>query len=606
MIDIKKMNSKELEEKARKIRELLITTVSRTGGHLAPNLGVVELTLAIHRVFDSPKDKIVFDVGHQSYVHKLLTGREERFPTLRQRFGIGPFADPSESEHDAFISGHAGTGISAALGIAKARSDSKVIVVIGDASIGNGHSMEALNNIGEDGKNIIVILNDNEMSIGRNVGTLSNFLSKLMSSTTYKGLRRDIRGIINKGKIGGKITSTLERAENSVKQFLSPLSISELLGFKFYGSVDGHNLQELEDYLIKAKNEEGPCFIHVKTQKGKGYIFAEEDSEKFHGVSPFNLETGQTGKNKESYSSIYGKKICELAEKDDNIIAISGAMIKGVGLGEFEKKYPDRIKDVGIAEGHGVTYSAGLAISGKKPYLTLYSTFMQRGFSQLIHDISLQKLPVKLMIDRAGIVGEDGKTHNGIYDIGMFLTVPNFIVFAPTTGKELTEIMEKTKNIEKSAVMIRYPREVAYEYELPGEFEIGKWREVKKGEKTLLISTGSMFQEVIDIEKKLIEYGINATIVSAASIKPLDEKYIVEEFKKYDNIFVLEEGYKINSFGSSIIEYLNENRILKKINKLSIENPSIPHGKRDILMKELGLRGDKLIERIKGSIDAQQ
>ncbi|MGL6065289.1 MAG: 1-deoxy-D-xylulose-5-phosphate synthase [Fusobacteriaceae bacterium] len=605
MIDIKKMNSKELEKKASDIRELLISTVSKTGGHLAPNLGVVELTIAIHRIFDSPKDKIIFDVGHQSYVHKILTGREDKFSTLRQRFGIGPFSDPKESDHDVFISGHAGTAISAGLGIAKANPNSKIVIVVGDASMCNGHSMEALNNIGEDGKNIIVILNDNEMSIGKNVGALSNFLSKLMSSTPYRGLTKDIRGVINKGKIGGKITSTLERVENSVKQFFSPLSISELLGFKFFGSVDGHNIQELEDYLTKAKDEEGPCFVHVKTQKGKGYIFAEEDSEKFHGVSPFDLETGKTGKNKESYSSIFGKKICELGEKDKDIIAISGAMIKGVGLGKFEKKYPDRIKDVGIAEGHGVTYSAGLAISGKKPYLTLYSTFMQRGFSQLIHDISLQELPVKVMIDRAGIVGEDGKTHNGIYDIGMFLTVPNFIVFAPTTGEELAEIMEKTKEITKCAVMVRYPREVAYEYEFSDKFEIGKWREVKKGMKNLLIATGSMFQEVMSIENELLEQGIDATIVSAASIKPLDEKYIVEEFKKYDNIIILEEGYTINSFGSSIIEFLNENKIYKKINKISIEDPSIPHGKRDVLLKEIGLRGERLIERIKGSIDAQ-
>ncbi|MGL4402885.1 MAG: 1-deoxy-D-xylulose-5-phosphate synthase [Fusobacteriaceae bacterium] len=606
MIDERKINFEKLEERAEEIRELLIKTVSKTGGHLAPNLGIVELTLALHEIFDFSKDKILFDVGHQSYVYKILTGRENRFSTLRQRGGLAPFTDPSESYYDHFISGHAGTALSAACGLAKANPGSKIVVIIGDASIANGHSLEALNNMSEDCKNIIVILNDNEMSIGKNVGALSNFLGKVMVSDGYKNLKKDIRYLINNGNIGKKITGILERAEESVKYFLSPLSISEMLGFKFFGTLDGHNLPELTNYLSKAKTEEGPIFLHVKTQKGKGYSFAEEDAEKFHGVSPFDFETGKIGRqSEESYSAVFGKKIVEMGERDSEIMVVSAAMIKGVGAGEFFEKYPERCKDVGMAEGHGVTYCAGLAMAGKKPYFAIYSTFLQRGYSQLIHDISLQKISVKFIVDRAGIVGEDGKTHNGLYDIAMFTQIPNFMVFAPTTGQELEEILEITKDIKDKSVMIRYPREFSYNYKYPQKFKIGKWREVKKGENSLFITTGSMFKEVLEINEHLEDIGIKGTILSAASIKPLDEQYIIEEFFKYKNIFVFEEAYEKGSFGSEILEFLNRKNIMKKIHLIALNNNAIPHGSRDILMRENGLRGGELIDRIKGCIDVQ-
>lgn len=592
-----------LENQASEIREQLIKVVSKNGGHLAPNLGIVELTLALHEVFHSPKDKILFDVGHQTYVHKILTGRKEKFSTIRVKGGLAPFTDPKESLHDPFISGHAGTALSAGCGIAKANPESKVVVVIGDASICNGHSLEALNSMGEDAKNVIVILNDNEMSIGKNVGALSNFLSKVMSSNTYKEFRKEVRAVVNHGRIGGKITSTLERAENSVRQFFSPLSIAELAGFKFFGTIDGHNLEELMEYLTKAKNETGPCFIHVKTEKGKGYIFAEKDKEKFHGVSPFDLETGETSVGKISYSNIVEKKLLEMGEKDKEIYAISAAMIKGVGMGSFFEKFPERSKDVGIAEGHGITYSAGLAISGKKPYIALYSTFLQRGFSQLIHDVALQNLSVRFLIDRAGIVGEDGRTHNGLYDIPIFLTVPNNYIFAPTTGEELEEILDATKDIKEKAVVIRYPREVAYSYPLKEKFQIGVWQEIKKGKKVLFIATGTMFQELMEIEKQLLAEGIDGTILSAASIKPLDENYINCNFKNYEKIVVLEEGYEVNGFSTEILSYCNKNGIIKQINSLGVKEYNIPHGKRDVLMKELGLRGENLLNRIKGILD---
>ena len=606
MKKLKEMDIEQLSERAKEIRELLIKTVSKNGGHLAPNLGIVELTMAIHRVFNSPEDKIIFDVGHQSYVHKILTGREDRFSTIRKRNGLSPFSDPEESIHDQFISGHAGTALSAACGIAKT-TESKVIVVIGDASICNGHSMEALNNMNrEESKNIIVILNNNEMSIGKNIGTFSNFLSKVMTSNIYKGVKRDIRGIIkaiNDGKFGRKLTSTLERAETSVKQFLSPLSISEIFGFNFYGTIDGHDFEELESCLKKAKQEDGPTFIHVKTQKGKGYPFAEKDCEKFHGISPFDLKTGLTQVSGESYSSVFGEKILEMAEKDKNIHAISAAMVKGVGLGSFFKEFPNRSKDVGICEGHAITYAAGLAMGGKNPYLALYSTFLQRGVSQLIHDVALQNLSIKFIIDRAGIVGEDGKTHNGIYDVAFFLTIPNFMIFSPTTLEELKEILDVTKDVKKQSVVIRYPREIACRYKLPDKFVIGKWQEIEKGKDVLLVATGTMFEEVMKIKDMLKEKKINATIVSAASIKPLDTDYIRDNFMNYKDIFVLEENYKINSFGSSIVNHLNDIGVNKKINIIAIENYRIPHGNRDILMKELGLRGENLLKKIEGSIN---
>ena len=606
MKKLREMNIQELTERAKEIRELLTRTVSKNGGHLAPNLGVVELTMAIHRVFDSPTDKIIFDVGHQSYVHKILTGREENFHTIRKKGGLAPFSDPEESIHDQFISGHAGTALSAACGIAKT-TDSKVIVIIGDASICNGHSMEALNNMSrEEAKNIIVILNNNEMSIGKNIGTFSNFLSKFMTSNIYKVLKKDIRGLIkvvNNGKFGQKITSTLERAETSVKQFLSPLSISEIFGFNFYGTIDGHNFLELEDCFKKVKDEDGPIFIHVKTQKGRGYAFAEKDCEKFHGISPFDLETGVTAIGGESYSSVFGKKIVELGDENKNIHVISAAMVKGVGLGEFFKNFPERSKDVGICEGHAVTYAAGLAKGGKNPYFAVYSTFIQRGISQLIHDIALQNLSVKFIIDRAGIVGEDGKTHNGIYDVSFFITIPNFIIISPTTAQELREALEETVNINDKSVVIRYPRETAFNHYLPNRFKIGKWQEIKQGKETLIIATGTMLEEIIKIEELLEKKGIKATIVSAACIKPLDTLYIKDNFNNYKNIIVLEENYKINAFGHSIINYLNECGINKKISIIAIDNYKVPHGSRDLLMKELGLRGESLLEKIEGSIN---
>ena len=599
-MDLSNLNIKDLKELCDKLRTKIIDVVLKNGGHLASNLGIVELTVALRKVFDDKNTKILFDVGHQSYVYKILTDREDRFDTLRTFGGIGPFCDPKESPYDNFISGHAGSALSAGVGLAVGNPKDKIIVIVGDASIANGHSLEALNNM-VNIKNMVVILNDNEMSIGENVGGLSKFFSRMILSKAYMSIRKDVKNIIGKGNFGKKLLNTIKRAEHSVKNFFLPVSISENLGFKYFGVIDGHNLEDLISVLEKVKVEEGPIFVHIKTQKGKGYKPAEEEKEKFHGVSPLNPQ--KKGPQK-IYSDVVGESLVELGKVDKDIFAISAGMVKGTGLKEFFEKYPERSFDIGIAEGHGVTFAGGLAKSQKKPYFAVYSTFLQRGVGQLIHDISLQNLPVRFLIDRAGIVGEDGKTHNGLYDISLFITIPNFYLVAPTTEKELKEVLEISRDIS-NPMAIRYSKENVYNIEDDKKFELGKWREIVKGEKNLFICTGSMLKEIISVRDLLEKKGIDGTIVSAASITPMDETYIKNEFEKYDNIFVLEEAYEVNGFGSKILNYLNDINMNRKVNKIGIEFGEIPHGKRGELMEKYGLRGQTLVDRIEGKLDVR-
>lgn len=599
-MDLDNMTTENLNNLCCDIRKKIIDVVLKNGGHLASNLGVVELTVALKKIFNNADDKILFDVGHQSYVYKILTGREKEFSTIRTFNGIGPFQDPKESSADHFITGHAGSALSAGCGIAFAQPDTRVIVVIGDASIANGHSLEALNNMGNL-KNMIVVLNDNDMSIGKSVGSLSNCFSRMISSKVYMAVKKDVKNIIDRGTFGRKVKNTLGRAEHSIKNFFLPMSISENLGFKYFGVVDGHNMEELLSVFSKVKNEEGPVFVHVRTKKGKGYQPAEEDKEKFHGVSPYNPFKVEGQK---TYSDIFGDKLVEMAEKDKDICAISAGMVKGTGLKEFFEKYPERSIDVGIAEGHGVTFAGGLAISGKKPYFAIYSTFLSRGVGQLVHDISLQKLPVKFMIDRAGIVGEDGKTHHGIYDVPFILSIPNFTVLAPTTQKEMEEIMEFSAEYNEP-LAVRYSKDEGFDIEGDTSFVLGKWREIEKGEKNLYIAAGSMLKEILSVKDILKEKGLDGTIISAASIKPMDTEFIDKNFEKYENIIVLEENYIVNGFGSQITDYINNSKINRKIIKIGIETGAVPHGKRGILLEEYGLRGIKLVERIEGKINGE-
>ena len=590
--------SMELTEKCKEIRKQLIEVVSKNGGHLGPNLGVVELTVCLNEVFDFKEDIVLFDVGHQAYVYKILTDREDKFHTIRKRGGLSPFLDPNESTYDHFISGHAGTALAAGVGFATANPDKKVIVIVGDASVSNGHSLEALNYIGyKKLDNILVIVNDNDMSIGENVGFISKFLKKVVSSGKYQNFREDVKTFINRIK-ANRLKNTLERMERSLKGYVTPFYALESLGFRFFSISEGNNIEKLLPMLRKVKNLKGPIILLVKTEKGKGYCFAEENKEKFHGIAPFNIETGDTYKSSVSYSEIFGNKILDLAREDKEIYTLSAAMIKGTGLDKFSKEFPDRCIDTGIAEGFAVTFSAGLAKSEKKPYVCIYSTFIQRAISQLIHDVSIQNLPVRFIIDRSGVVGEDGKTHNGIYDLSFFLTIQNFTVLCPTTAKELEEALDLSKNFNSGPLVIRIPRDSVFNIEDDRPLEIGKWKEIKKGSKNLFIATGTMLKIILEINEELKNRGIDATIIGAASVKPLDENYLLNYIKEYDNIFVLEENYVKNSFATSILEFLNDNGINKLIHRIALDSAIIPHGKRDELLAEEKLKGESLIERI--------
>lgn len=590
--------SMELTEKCKEIRKQLIEVVSKNGGHLGSNLGIVELTVCLNEVFNFKEDIVLFDVGHQAYVYKILTDREDKFHTIRKRGGLSPFLDPGESIYDHFISGHAGTALAAGVGFATANPDKKVIVVVGDASISNGHSLEALNYIGyKKLDNILVIVNDNDMSIGENVGFISKFLKRVISSGKYQNFREDVKTFINRIK-ANRLKNTLERMERSLKGYVTPFYALESLGFRFFSVSEGNNIEKLLPMLRKAKNLKGPIILLVKTEKGKGYCFAEENKEKFHGIAPFNIETGNTYKSSVSYSEIFGNKILDLAREDKGIYTLSAAMIKGTGLDKFSKEFPERCIDTGIAEGFAVTFAAGLAKSQKKPYVCIYSTFIQRAISQLIHDVSIQNLPVRFIIDRSGIVGEDGKTHNGIYDLSFFLTIQNFTVLCPTTAKELEEALELSKDFNSGPLVIRIPRDSVFNIEDDKPFEIGKWKEIKKGSKNLFIATGTMLKLILEIHEELKNRGIDATVVSAASVKPLDENYLLNYIKEYDNIFVLEENYVKNSFATSILEFLNDNGINKLIHRIALDSAIIPHGKRDELLVEEKLKGESLIERI--------
>lgn len=590
--------SMELTEKCKEIRKQLIEVVSKNGGHLGSNLGIVELTVCLNEVFNFKEDIVLFDVGHQAYVYKILTDREDKFHTIRKRGGLSPFLDPGESIYDHFISGHAGTALAAGVGFATANPDKKVIVVVGDASISNGHSLEALNYIGyKKLDNILVIVNDNDMSIGENVGFISKFLKRVISSGKYQNFREDVKTFINRIK-ANRLKNTLERMERSLKGYVTPFYALESLGFRFFSVSEGNNIEKLLPMLRKVKNLKGPIILLVKTEKGKGYCFAEENKEKFHGIAPFNIETGNTYKSSVSYSEIFGNKILDLAREDKGIYTLSAAMIKGTGLDKFSKEFPERCIDTGIAEGFAVTFAAGLAKSQKKPYVCIYSTFIQRAISQLIHDVSIQNLPVRFIIDRSGIVGEDGKTHNGIYDLSFFLTIQNFTVLCPTTAKELEEALELSKDFNSGPLVIRIPRDSVFNIEDDKPFEIGKWKEIKKGSKNLFIATGTMLKLILEIHEELKNRGIDATVVSAASVKPLDENYLLNYIKEYDNIFVLEENYVKNSFATSILEFLNDNEINKLIHRIALDSAIIPHGKRDELLVEEKLKGESLIERI--------
>jgi 1-deoxy-D-xylulose-5-phosphate synthase len=595
--EVKKLKMEELETLAGELRERIIKTVSVNGGHLASNLGVVELTIALHYVFESPKDKIIWDVGHQSYAHKLLTGRGERFSSIRKDNGISGFPKREESEHDAFGAGHSSTSISAALGILegrdKRREDFKVIAVIGDGAMSGGLAFEGLNNAGHLKKDLIVILNDNEMSISPNVGALSAYMNRILTGQLYRKFKKETKLFLEGiPKVGGQVAKMAQKAEEALKGLLLPGILFEELGFDYVGPIDGHNTGLLIETLKRIKTSSAPTLVHIVTKKGKGYEFSEKDPCIFHGIGPFELETGcpKGTKAQESWSGVFGEALADLAGRDERIIAITAAMTEGTGLEGFAGKYPGRFYDVGIAEPHAVTFAAGLATQGLRPVFAVYSTFLQRAYDQVIHDVCLQGLPVLFAIDRAGIVGEDGPTHNGLFDLSFLRHIPNLTVMAPKDGLELRKMLEFGLTLN-GPVAIRYPRgkapvgETAVSEVVPGRAEV-----LRQGGDIALIAVGSCVLSALRAAERLEKIGVHATVINVRFIKPLDREMILDVAAHVPKIVTIEENVLQGGFGSSVLECLSDaegNGV--KVKRLGIPDRFMEQGGQDRLRARYGI-----------------
>lgn len=598
--DLKALDSALLPQLAGEIRELVINTVAKTGGHLAPNLGVVELTLALHRVFDLPKDKIIWDVGHQSYIHKILTGRKEVFSTLRQYGGLCGFPNRNESPYDAFGTGHSSTSISAALGMAIARDlngdDYNVIAVIGDGAFTGGMSFEALNNAGDLQKKMLVVLNDNEMSIAKNVGAMSEYFYRMRTGPTYARIKRDVENLLRHlPPISDKLLHTVERVKNSAKFLLVPGMLFEELGLNYIGPVDGHDIERMSEVFEMTKNSDRPTVVHVLTCKGKGYAPAEEKAESFHGVGPFTVATGNKEKSVKipTYTEVFSDTILDIADNDKNVVAITAAMPDGTGLSAFCHKYPERFFDVGIAEQHAVTLAAGMACEGLKPVVAIYSTFLQRAYDQVIHDVCLQNLPVVFAIDRVGLVGDDGATHHGVFTFSYLRSVPNLTIMAPKDENELVQMLHKAFALNKP-VAVLYPRGSALGVTVeknPSDMEEGTAQIVKEGKDVCIWAVGSMVNHAVKTAGLLSEKGINAQVVNARFIKPLDTRLLQDTATSFRYIATLEENVLTGGFGSAVLEELDSMGVLDKTKVLCLGLPDsfITHGNKDLLFKEQGL-----------------
>ena len=607
--DVKALSMEELKQLAEEIRQLLISVIAKTGGHLAPNLGVVELTLALHRVFSTPEDKIVFDVGHQAYIHKIITGRREQFPTLRQYGGLSGFPKRSESAHDAFGTGHSSTSISAALGMAVARDikqqDYNVIAVIGDGSMTGGMAFEALNNAGTLHKRMIVVLNDNEMSISKNVGAMSEYLYHLRTGETYNKIKHDLEGWLKNMDFGSDVLKALRRLKGSVKYLMVPTSIFEELGFTYLGPIDGHDLPTLIEVMQAAKKIDGPVLVHVLTKKGKGYKPAEESPNKFHGTGPFEIATGKKITNPNApitYTEVFGKALTELANEDKDIIGITAAMPDGTGLSTFSKAHPTRFFDVGIAEQHAVTSAAGAAAAGLKPVAAIYSTFLQRAYDSVLHDICMQKLHVTLCLDRAGLVGDDGFTHHGVFDYAYLRSMPEMTVMAPKDENELRHMLKTAVDFD-GPISLRYPRGSGVGVDITEPMQalpIGKAEVLREGQDVSIWAIGSMVQSAAQAAEKLAEQGISAGVVNMRFVKPLDKELLLAQAREYGKIVTLEEGVLQGGVGSAVLETLNEAQLLTKCQVLTLGIPDefVLHGDKKLLFKDLELDVDAIVAKI--------
>jgi len=594
---IKELSRKELKLLAGQIRERIIDVVSKNGGHLASSLGAVELTLAIHYVFDLPKDTLIWDVGHQSYAHKLITGRNGSFDSLRQYKGISGFSKIKESPYDGFTVGHSSTSISAGLGVCYAKylnkDNSDVISVIGDGSLTAGLAYEGLNQTGDSKQNLIVILNDNDMSISANVGALSSLLSRTFSAKYLQSMRNRF-GMFLKSlpKIGDDIYNIAKRSEESFKTFITPGMLFEAFNFDYFGPIDGHNIDHLIDILKNIKNPKDPILLHVTTVKGKGYGPAEKNPIYFHGVGSFTVDTGKSNKKPNgipTYTKVFGSQMIKLAKNNKKIVAVTAAMPEGTGLIEFSKMYPDRFFDVGIAEQHAVTFSAGLASKGLKPVIAIYSTFLQRAFDQILHDVCLDAHPVVFAIDRGGIVGEDGPTHHGLFDFAYLRCMPNMTIMAPKDENELVRMMVTAINHD-GPIAFRYPRGTGVGIQIednPEPLEIGKCEVINQGHDLLIIAIGNSVTEAVKANQLLKEQGIFSTIINARFVKPLDSNLIIEYVKKLKKIIIVEDHVLDGGFGSAVIEMLSDKGVTGFfLKRIGINNRFVEHGPQDVLKKD--------------------
>lgn len=607
--DVKALTVRELEQLASELRHFIIDTVSQNGGHLAPNLGTVELTLALYSVFSFPEDKLVWDVGHQAYTHKILTGRKDAFHTLRKKGGITGFPNRFESAYDAFGVGHASTSISAALGMALAcdakGEKNQVIAVIGDGALTGGESFEALNNAGDLGTKLIVILNDNEMSIDANVGAMSEYLSRIRIAPQYARAKRDMGSLLMSiPHIGDKVYKTASHLKDGVRSVLVPGSLFEEMGFHYIGPIDGHNIGLLEEVLVSAKEMEGPVLIHIHTVKGKGYKPAEQAPEKFHGVGCFDPSTGKSAKKAgcaPSYTSVFSKALIDLAKDRPDILAITAAMPSGTGLKAFGQAYPKRFFDVGIAEEHAMTLAAGMAAAGMHPVIALYSTFAQRAYDQLIHDVCLQNLPVTLCLDRAGLVGEDGPTHHGVFDLSYLRQMPNMCVMAPKDEEELRHMLATAIAIEGPAA-VRYPRGAGLGVPLTDSLEtlpVGKAEVLQEEGDIAFLAVGTMVEKAKEAAAILKEEGIEAAVVNMRFIKPLDTELLGEMARTKKLLITAEENVLAGGFGSAVAEYLADHGIEVPLLRFGIPDRFIEQGTRRELLSLCGLQPDEMAERIR-------
>ncbi len=615
--DLKKLNKNQLQQVSKELRNELIEAVSETGGHLGAGLGVVELTVALHYVFNTPKDKLVWDVSHQSYPHKIITGRKKEIKTLRKGNGLSGFTKRTESEYDPFGAAHSSTSISATLGIAVAKKlsndkNNNVIAVIGDGAMSAGMAYEAMNNAGALKSKLIVILNDNDMSIAKPVGAMSKYFARLLSGKIYFSLRETIKLVTS--AFSKRFSQKAGKAEDILRSIVTGGTLFSELGFYYIGPVDGHDVNYLVDILenVKKSNHEGPILIHAITTKGKGYKPAESSGDKFHGVSKFNVATGEQSKslsNKPSYTKVFAETLIKHAENDNKIVGITGAMPSGTGLNLFEKKFPERMFDVGIAEQHAVTFAAGLATEGYKPFAAIYSTFLQRAYDQVVHDVAIQSLPVRFAIDRAGLVGADGPTHAGSFDITYLSTLPNFIVMAASDESELVKMINTSVNINDKPCAFRYPRGNGIGIQLPGinEFlEVGKGRIIKEGKKAAILNFGARLEECKKAALILKKKGIEITIVDARFAKPLDEKLIIEIANKHEVVISIEEG-SIGGFGSHVQHLLSERGVFDKglkFRSMILPDIFIDQDVPEKMYDKAGLNSNSIAEKIENTLNS--